>query len=138
MRVAVHALVALALAGVVCGAAPSMACDADVHYSYDGPVEIVGVLKSATGHHEAQGDFTYTYLALDKPVCVDAPKDGGDDDFGNTGTDNAVDRIQMAGKASQQELPVGSRVKVKGSLFGAHTMWHVEQALIDATSVDRQ
>ena len=44
----------------------------------------------------------------------------------------------MAGEASQQELPVGERVKVKGTLFGAHTMWHVEEVLIDASSVDRQ
>jgi hypothetical protein len=73
-----------------------------------------------------------------KPVCVDAPKGGGDDDFGNIGTDNPVERIQMAGEASQQELPVGERVKVKGTLFGAHTMWHVEEVLIDASSVDRQ
>ncbi len=140
MRVAVHALVALALAaaGIVGGAGASQACDAAVHYAYDEPVEIAGVLKSATGHHEAQGDFTYTYLALDKPACVDAPKDGGDDDFGNTGTENPVERIQMAGEASQQELPVGGRVKVKGSLFGAHTMWHVEEVLIDASSVERQ
>ncbi len=140
MRVAVHALVALALAAakVAGGAVASEACDAAVHYAYGEPVEIEGALKSATGHHEAQGDFTYTYVALDKPVCVDAPKGGGDDDFGNTGTDNPVERIQMAGEASQQELPVGERVKVKGTLFGAHTMWHVEEVLIDASSVDRQ
>ena len=134
MRVAVHALVALALAAAkVAGAAVATeACDAAVHYAYGEPVEIEGALKSATGH------FTYTCVALDKPVCVDPPKGGGDDDFGNTGTDNPVERIQMAGEASQQELPVGGRVKVKGTLFGAHTMWHAEEVLIDASWVDRQ
>ena len=96
------------------------------------------LLKSGTGHHEAQGDFSYTYLVLDKGVCVDAPKDGGDDDFGNTGTENPVERIQIAGEASQQALPIGERVKVKGTLFGAHTMWHVEEVLIDAPSVERK
>jgi hypothetical protein len=140
MRIPIRGLVVLALAitGTIVGPVASEACDAAIHYSYNDPVEIEGVLKSATGHHEAQGDFNYTYLALDKPICVDAPKEGGDDDFGNTGTDNPVERIQMAGEASQQELPMGERVKVKGTLFGAHTMWHVEEVLIDASSVERQ
>ena len=74
MRVAVHALLALALAGFAGRAVAARACDAAVHYSYNEPVEIEGVIKSGTGHHEAQGDFFYTYLELDQPVCVDAPK----------------------------------------------------------------
>jgi hypothetical protein len=140
MRAAAHAVLALAVGATafVASSAAAQACDADVHYTFNEPVEIEGVLKSGSGHHEAQGDFTYTYLVLDKGVCVDASKDGGDDDFGNTGTDNPVERIQMAGEANQQELPIGERVKVKGTLFGAHTMWHVEPVLIDASSVERQ
>jgi len=140
MRALARALVTVAAAGsaALAGMGTSRACDADVHYTYDQPVEIAGVLKSATGHHEVQGDFNYTYVTLDKPVCVDAPKDGGDDDFGNTGTDTPVDRIQLAGEASQQALPVGERVKVEGTLFGAHTMWHIEQVLIEASAVERQ
>jgi hypothetical protein len=140
MRVAAHALLALAMGAtvLVAASADARACDADVHHTFNEPVEIEGVLKSATGHHEAQGDFTYTYVVLDKGICVDAPKDGGDDDFGNTGTEKPVERIQIAGEASQQELPIGERVKVKGTLFGAHTMWHVEEVLIDASSVERQ
>jgi hypothetical protein len=137
MRVAAQAVIALAMgaAALAAGSASARACNADVHYTYNQPVEIEGALTSGTGHHEAQGDFTYTYLVLDKGVCVDAPKDGGDDDFGNTGTDNPVGRIQMAGEASQQTLPIGARVKVKGTLFGAHTMWHVEEVLIDAETI---
>ena len=103
---------------------------------YDEPVEIEGLLQSGTGHHEAQGDFDYVYLALDKPLCVDAPASGGDEDFGNTGTDKPVDRIQVAGDLVGKGLPPGKRVAIKGKLFGAHTMWHVEDVLIDAASVD--
>jgi hypothetical protein len=106
------------------------------HLQYDEPVELEGLLKSGTGHHEAQGDFDYVYLALDKPLCVDAPAGGGDEDFGNTGTDKPVDRIQLAGDLVGKELPMGKRVTIKGKLFGAHTMWHAEDVLIDATSVD--
>lgn len=139
MRVAPHAVIALAMgaAALAAGSVAARACNADVHYTYNEPVETEGVFKSGTGHHEAQGDFSYTYLGLDKGVCVDAPKDGGDD-FGNTGTENPVERFQIAGEASQQTLPIGERVKVKGTLFGAHTMWHVEEVLIDASSVERR
>jgi hypothetical protein len=140
MRVAARVFTALAMGAVAltAGSVSAQACNADIHYTYNEPVEIEGVLKSGTGHHEAQGDFTYTYLVLDKGVCVDAPKDGGDDDFGNTGTENPVERIQIGGEASQQVLPIGERVKVKGTLFGAHTVWHVEEVLIDAPSVERK
>jgi hypothetical protein len=97
MRVAARVFTALAMGAVAltAGSVSAQACNADIHYTYNEPVEIEGVLKSGTGHHEAQGDFTYTYLVLDKGVCVDAPKDGGDDDFGNTGTENPVERIQI-------------------------------------------
>ncbi len=46
----------------------------------------------------------------------------------------------MAGEAMRRRelLDVGKRVTVKGTLFGAHTMWHVEDVLIDATSVRTQ
>ncbi len=137
MRVAILAL-SVASAALIAGAHGSLACEAAVHLNYNEPVELEGVLKTGTGHHEAQGDFSYVYLALDMGICVDAPKGGGDDDFGDTGTDNPVDRIQIAGDASQKELPEGKRVKVKGTLFGAHTMWHVEEVLIDAPAVDGQ
>jgi hypothetical protein len=55
MRVAAHALPALAMGAtvLVAGSAAARACDADVHYTYNQPVEIEGVLKSGTGHHEA-------------------------------------------------------------------------------------
>jgi hypothetical protein len=136
MRVAVQALLALALAGFAGGTVAARACDAAVHYSYNEPVEIEGVIKSGTGHHEAQGDFFYTYLELDQPVCVDTPKEGGDSDFGTTGTETPIGRIQVGGEASQSDLPAdGTRVLVKGALFGAHTMWHVEPVLIDAASL---
>jgi hypothetical protein len=76
-------------------------------------------------------------MELDQPVCVDAPKEGGDNDFGNTGTEKPVGRLQVGGEASQRDLPAdGARVLVKGTLFGAHTMWHVEPVLIDAASLE--
>jgi hypothetical protein len=129
---------AVALVAVLLGADASSAaaCKADLHLDYNEPVTLEGVLKSGTGHHEVQGDFSYVYLALDKGICVDAPKDGGDADFGDTGTEEPVDRVQMAGEASQTDLPVGKRVTVKGKLFGAHTMWHAEEVLIGATSIE--
>ncbi len=112
------------------------ACEAFRHLRYDEPVEIEGLLQSGTGHHDVQGDFDYVYVALDKPVCVDASANGGDEDFGNTGTEHPVDHIQIAGDLVAKGLPVGKRVTLKGKLFGAHTMWHVEDVLIDAASVD--
>jgi Domain of unknown function (DUF4431) len=124
---------AMLLAASARGAA---ACEAAVHLTYNEPVELEGVLTSGTGHHEAQGDFTYVFLALDQGVCVDPPPDGGDEDFGNTGTQTPVSRIQIAGDLSQSELPTGKRVTVTGKLFGAHTMWHAEDVLIDAGSVE--
>jgi hypothetical protein len=129
---------ALAVVAVLLGAAASTAaaCKADLHLTYNEPVTLEGVLKSGTGHHEVQGDFSYVYLALDKGICVDSPKGGGEEDFGDTGTEEPVAHIQMAGEASQHELPVGKRVTVKGKLFGAHTMWHAEEVLINASSIE--
>jgi len=131
---------AAVIAGVALAAGPSRAkaCEAPKHLTYNEPVELEGVLKSGAGNHEAQGAFAYVFLALDQGICVDPPKGGGDEDFGDTGTEKPVDRIQMAGEASQRELPVGKRVLVKGTLFGAHTMWHAEDVLIDASAVEER
>jgi hypothetical protein len=82
--------------------AAALACEAAVHYSYNTPVEIEGTLRSGTGHHEVQGDFSYTYIALDQPVCVDA---ASGDEFNET-TEKPIDRIQLAGAASQQDPPL--------------------------------
>ena len=131
-------ILALASAGLGLAPAPGRAdtCEAPVHYTFNEPVEIEGILKSGTGHHEVQGDFFYSYLVLDQPVCVDAPKEGGDSDFGTTSLEKPTNRIQVGGEASQRDLPAdGERVTVTGTLFGAHTMWHVEPVLIDALSV---
>jgi hypothetical protein len=117
------------------GTLGALACEAKVHLVFNEPVVLEGVLKAATGQHEAQGDFSYYYLALDQPVCVDAPEGGGDEDFGDTGTKTPVGRIQIAGDAVQKALPVDKPVTVRGTLFGAHTMWHVEPVLIAADDV---
>jgi hypothetical protein len=108
-----------------------LACEAATHLAYNQPVELEGTLKTGKGQHDAQGPFDYTYLALDKPICVDAAKD---DEF-NESTESPVERIQIAGDAISKDLPIGSRATVKGTLFGAHTMWHVEPVLIDAADV---
>ena len=64
--------------------------------------------------------------------CVDAVSG---DEFNET-TEKPINRIQLDGQASQQDPPeVGSRIAVKGKLFGAHTGWHVEPVLIDAESL---
>ena len=42
---------------------------------------------------------------------------------------------EIAGEVAGKDLPLGKRVKVSGTLFGAHTMWHAEGVLIDATDV---
>jgi hypothetical protein len=137
MRLAAALAAVLSAANLLAmGAGSAAACEASQRLRYDEPVELEGELKSGTGHHDAQGNFDYVYLALDKPLCVDAPAGGGDEDFGNTGTDKPVDRIQLAGDLVAKGLPVGKRVAIKGKLFGAHTMWHAEDVLIDAGSVD--
>jgi hypothetical protein len=108
------------------------ACEAATHLAYDKPVEIEGTLKSGTGQHDAQGEFSYSYVELDPPVCVDAQPN---DEF-NVGTEAPISRIQLAGEEAAKDLPIGKRVTVAGTLFGQHTMWHVEPVLIDAQSVD--
>jgi hypothetical protein len=136
--ISVAAAAAIAGAVLAAGPDPANACEAPKHLTYNEPVELEGVLKSGTGKHDVHGDYAYVFLALDQGICVDPPKGGGDEDFGDTGTEKPVDRIQMAGEASQQELPVGKRVLVKGTLFGAHTMWHAEEVLIDASAVEER
>ena len=71
-------------------------------------------------------------VALDQPVCVASETEG--DEF-NEPTEKPIARIQLAGEAAGKDLPLGKHVKVSGTLFGAHTMWHVEDVLIDAADV---
>jgi hypothetical protein len=127
-----HGLAAATLAIGALLAGPAAACEAAVHLAYNVPVEVEGVLTAGKGHHEAQGEFSYTYLALDEGVCVDA---AAGDEFAEA-TPQPVTRLQIAGEAAEKELPIGKRVKVKGTLFGAHTMWHAEDVLIDAAGIE--
>jgi hypothetical protein len=127
-------LAAATLAMSLILASPAGACEAPSHLAYNVPVEIEGVLTAGKGNHEAQGEFSYTFLALDEGICVDAP---ADDEFAQS-TPRPVTRVQIAGEAAEKELPVGKRVKVKGTLFGGHTMWHAEDVLIDAATVEAQ
>jgi hypothetical protein len=115
-------------------AGPAGACEAPVHLAFNAPIELEGVPTAGKGNHEAQGEFSYRYLALDQGICVDAP---ADDELAQS-TPEPVTRVQIAGEATEKELPIGSRVKVKGTLFGAHTMWHAEDVLIDAAAVEAQ
>jgi hypothetical protein len=121
---------------VLFGAPPSFACEGDARVMFNEAVTLQGSLKAAKGEHEAQGPFEYVYLELEKPVCVDAPPAaaGGEDAPQSVG--EPVTRVQVAGEASNQQLPIGKHVSVEGTLFSAHTMWHVEQVLIDAPSVE--
>jgi hypothetical protein len=113
-------------------ASPVFACEAATKLIYNKPVEISGTLKEGKGQHDAQGEFKYAYVALDAPVCVASETEG--DEF-NEPTDKPVDRIQVAGEEAGKDLPLGKRVKVSGTLFGAHTMWHAEPVLIDAGDI---
>jgi hypothetical protein len=113
-------------------AIPALACEAATKLIYNKPVEIRGTLKEGKGQHDAQGAFAYSYVALDQPVCVASETAG--DEF-NEPTDKPIDRIQLAGETAGKDLPLGKRVKVSGTLFGAHTMWHAEDVLIDASDV---
>jgi hypothetical protein len=124
----------LSAAGIclLLSAAPAVACEAATHLVYNKPVEIRGTLKEGKGQHDAQGAFAYSYVALDQPVCVTSETEA--DEF-NEPTDKPIDRIQLAGETAGKDLPLGKRVKVSGTLFGAHTMWHAENVLIDATEV---
>ena len=116
-------------------AAPGLACEAATNLIYNKPVEVRGTLKEGKGQHEAQGAFAYTYVALDQPVCV--ASESASDEF-NEPTDKPIDRIQIAGEAAGKDLPLGKRVKVGGTLFGAHTMWHAEDVIIDAGEVTQE
>lgn len=124
-------LASLMIGAVILSRAASgaIACEASVHYAFGQPIDIEGVLKSKTGQHDAQGPFKVIYLELDEAVCVDPGEDAA-------GTENPVQRIQIAGDALKPKMPVGSRVKAKGNLFPAHTQWHVEPVLIDATLIE--
>jgi hypothetical protein len=92
------------------------------------------VLKSGTGQHEAQGSFKYSYVELDAPVCVDSDRNN---EF-EQATETPVKRVQLAGEEAGKDLPLEKRVTIKGTLFGAHTMWHVEDVLIDASEVTQK
>jgi hypothetical protein len=92
------------------------------------------LLKIGTGQHEAQGAFQYTYVELDQPVCVDA--DGSNEFEQATGT--PVKRVQLAGEELGKDLPLDKSVTVAGTLFSAHTMWHAEDVLIDASEVKQK
>jgi hypothetical protein len=111
------------------------ACDGHPRLIFDKPATLEGVLSSGKGTHEAQGAFSYVYLTLDKPVCVDAPPAGAGDEDAVQSVETPVLRVQIAGEATSAELPLGKRVSIEGTLFAAHTMWHVEDVLIDATEV---
>jgi hypothetical protein len=113
------------------GSAPAAACEAAKRLRYNEPVELEGMLRAGTGQHDAQGAFRYSYVELDAPVCVDTD---GNNEFEHA-TQAPVNRVQLAGEEAGKDLPLGKRVAVSGMLFGAHTMWHVEDVLIDATSV---
>ncbi len=117
---------------LLAGPCPALACETETPLAYNAPTKIEGTLKEGKGQHDAQGEFKYGYIPLDKPVCVDA---GAEADEFNVTTQEPVDRIQLAGDAAGKDLPIGAKVVVEGTLFGAHTMWHVEDVLIDATAV---
>ncbi len=131
-------LILLALLAAVAGAPPAIACEGDERIMFDTPVKLEGVLKTGQGKHDVQGAFDYVYLELAGPVCVDAPKPAADEEFAPESLAEPVTRVQIAGEAVGTDLPIGSRVEVDGTLFAAHTMWHVEDVLIDAGEVVRQ
>ena len=124
-----------ACAALLVGVAPTFACEGDTRVTFNQPATLQGTLKTGKGEHDAQGPFDYVYLALDKPVCVDAqPAAPGDEDAPQS-IEAPVGKVQIAGEASNKKLPIGSQVSVEGTLFAAHTMWHVEPVLIDAADV---
>ena len=125
----------IALALLVAGALPAVACEADRRVMFDKPATLQGTLAAGKGQHDAQGAFDYVYLVLEAPVCVDAAAAPAGEEDAPQSIAEPVTRVQIAGEASNKELPVGSQVSVEGTLFPAHTMWHVEQVLIDAADV---
>ena len=121
---------------LIFAASPSLACEGDTRVTFNEATTLAGTLKTGKGEHEAQGPFEYVYLELEKPVCVDAPPAAAGDEDAPQSIAEPVTRVQIAGEASNQQLPIGKRVSVEGTLFSAHTMWHVEQVLIDAPGVE--
>jgi hypothetical protein len=111
------------------------ACEGHPRLEFDKPTALTGVLQSGKGNHDAQGPFNYVYIALDAPVCIDAPQPAPGDDDAVQSVAAPVTRIQLAGEAVGTTLPMGKPVSVEGTLFAAHTMWHVEDVLIDAADV---
>ncbi|HEY8248388.1 MAG TPA: hypothetical protein VIG38_14030 [Hyphomicrobium sp.] len=124
-----------ACAALVIGAVPASACEGDTRVTVNRPATLQGTLKTGKGEHDAQGPFEYVYLALDKPVCVDAPPATPGDEDAPQSIEAPVDKVQIAGQAINKKLPIGSRVSVEGTRFSAHTMWHVEPVLIDTADV---
>jgi hypothetical protein len=137
-------ILAVLMGLIVAASAEAEGCQALVHLQFGQPVVIEGVLRSGKAGREEQKPFSYIYLELDQGICVDAPpgeeaqSDSGDDDDFSQSTPEPVTHLQIAGEALDKELPLGTRVKVEGVLFGAHTMWHAEDVLIDATEVTPQ
>ena len=124
-----------ACSALLVGAVPPLACEGGTRVTFNQPATLQGTLKTGKGEHDAQGPIDYVYLALDKPVCVDAgPAVPGDEDAPQS-IEAPVDKVQIGGEASNKKLPIGRQVSVEGTLFAAHTMWHVEPVLIDATDV---
>lgn len=120
---------------IACGAPAALACEGHARVAFDKPAVLEGVLKSGKSTHEAQGEFSYVFVELDKPVCVDAPAAEASNEDAVQSIEAPVTRIQIAGEAVGTDLPIGKHVAVEGTLFAAHTMWHAEEALIDASEV---
>ena len=112
---------------------PTFACESEERVQLDAPAKLSGVLKEGKGEHEAQGAFRYIYLELDAPLCVEIPADETEER--PQSEENLVSRVQIAGESVNGDLPVGSHVSIEGTLYGAHTMWHAEDVLIDADEV---
>jgi len=121
---------------ILFGASTSFACEGETRVVFNEAATLHGTLKDGKGEHEAQGPFEYVFLELEKPICVDAPPATPGDEDAPQSIAEPVTRVQIAGEASTQQLPIGKRVSVEGTLFSAHTMWHVEQVLIDASGVE--
>lgn len=131
MRPAVLALAALVLAG-----SEASACEAARHLKFNVPVTLEGVVGAGTGRHEAEGPYSYTYLELPEGICVDGEDNDPDDAIDESGTKTPVDRIQLGGKANSGTLTPGARVRAHGTLFPAHTQWHAEAVLLDASRIE--
>jgi hypothetical protein len=131
----VKAFLGLWFIAAVASPLAAWACEGHARLAFDKPTALNGVLQSGKGNHEAQGPFNYVYIALDAPVCIDAPQPAPGDDDAVESVAAPVTRIQLAGEAVGTMLPMGKPVSVEGTLFAAHTMWHVEDVLIDAADV---